>query len=143
MNVLFVCSGNICRSPMAKVLYDDMITKNGLPDVADSAGLRTQDGLCASVPAVRVMAEVFGLSLAEHRSKALTPELVDWADLIVCMTNRHVFEIRALYPQVNAVTLAQLAGRDFDIADPFGGSDEVYRTCAQTIDGLLSNMKRC
>src|SRR5688500_9435251 len=89
-NVLFVCTGNTCRSPMAAALARDEIVRRGWRHVqVASAGAAADPGQPASDPALAVT-QRSGLDLAGHSSQLLTPQLVEWADLILAMSPSHL-----------------------------------------------------
>lgn len=140
MNVLFVCSGNTCRSPMARALMDAIARKNGLDIAADSAGLFAYDGAPISNGSAQVLREDYQLNLMDHRAKSLDEALVDWADRIVCMTKAHEGLVRQEFPRANACTLGGWAKQEMDIRDPHGGKIEDYRYCAQQIQELLDKV---
>ncbi|MBR7071655.1 MAG: ribosomal protein S18-alanine N-acetyltransferase [Clostridia bacterium] len=130
MLVLFVCTGNTCRSPMAS----SYLRSFRLPGLTvESRGLAA-DGSPASQNAVTVMKEC-GISLDEHRSKPLSPADLS-ADLFIGLSNSHVEILRSLGIPSEKILL--LGG---GIADPFGGDIELYRCCRneimQAVDALL------
>ncbi len=129
MKVLFVCTGNTCRSPMAAARFNQLA---GADDaVATSAGVAAWPGQPASAGAVRVMEQAYGISLTAHRSRTLDEELLSQADLVVVMTPGHRAWIARQFPQ-HAAHVRLL--RDFgdtdaqceSIDDPFGGVDADY-----------------
>lgn len=129
MNILFVCTGNTCRSPMAAVLMNKIAIEKNLDVRIDSAGIFAVDGDAASTEAVNVMKE-YGIDLSAHRAKKITPELIDESDLILTMT----YGQKTMLGQNQKVyTLSEYAGFDYDISDPYGGNEEAYRAAAEQI----------
>jgi len=142
--LLFVCSGNTCRSPMAEVLLRLALPKTSPWRVA-SAGLAASEGCRASEVAVAVIDEAGG-NLRPHRSQPVSPELVQQAAAIVVMTDAHAQQLLSRYP-VARDKLFLLSSFDpvsqyrSNIADPFCGSLDEYRQCRdlirQAIPGLV------
>ncbi len=129
--ILFVCTGNTCRSPLAEVIARNALRERGWSGVSvGSAGVFASEGSPASEGALEA-ARRAGLDLSGHRSRLVTPELVEAAGLVLTMTRGH----RDLLEQVGlggrASTLAAFASDDEpdvqqDVPDPFGGSQETY-----------------
>jgi protein-tyrosine phosphatase len=129
-NLLFVCSGNTCRSPLARVIAEAMVRDRGWRHVRiESAGTSAVPGAPASAQAVAVALE-HGEDLSGHRSRPLTRELVEWADLVLAMSPAHVAHAAGLDAghRVALVTdFLEGAGAGMPVADPFGGDLEEYR----------------
>jgi protein-tyrosine-phosphatase len=139
--ILIVCTGNMCRSPMAEVILKDQLHAEGNDQLyrVHSAGTWTIDGRGASRLAVEAMREV-GLDLTGHRTHHLTPEDVRQATLILVMTQDHKESLLAEFPEAGQKTflLSELVGNRYDISDPYGtDSLELYRECAREIEDLL------
>lgn len=134
--ILFVCTGNLCRSPMAAALLRQRLAAEGLADSYRilSAGVWAMNGRPASENARAVMAER-GLDISDHVARTLTTEDVAEADLILVMAQEHEQLIHHTWPQYRwkVHRLSEMAGKRQDIADPYGGPIEEYRACADTI----------
>lgn len=130
MRIIFVCTGNTCRSPMAEGL---LRRKNPTHDVS-SAGLSVLHAAPASEKAVHVMEE-YGVDISSHRSRQLTDVQVQEADLILTMTHSHLAILNTIFPSAKEKThtLCAYAGLEGDIDDPFGGDIALYRECAASI----------
>ena len=137
--VLFVCTGNVCRSPMAEGLFRKMIA--GRPDLkVSSAGVRTYPGQSPSPHAVEVLAHV-GIDISATRSKPLTERLVQEATWIIAMTRSHLDSIFYQYPEAAEKTYLlrefEPGAASFDIADPIGLGIEAYEEARDTIKNSL------
>jgi protein-tyrosine phosphatase len=144
--IVFVCTGNTCRSPLAEALFKKLLAERlGCPvqDLPErgyqvvSAGLAAYPGGAATPEAIEVGAEL-GADLSGHRSRPLTPELAAQADLLVAMTRGHLAALCGFFPEV-AERARLLCPEGEDVDDPIGGDREVYRACAQ---GILSRLEK-
>ena len=135
MTILFVCTGNTCRSPMAEAIYADLTDKTR----ARSAGF-TANGNPASLNAQLVASER-GLDLSHHRSQEINEELVEWADVILCMTENHRQALLQYYPNNKTFTLSDFArGIHRDIADPYGLDIDTYRQVFKELEMLINEI---
>ncbi|MFC1660711.1 low molecular weight protein arginine phosphatase [Gemmatimonadota bacterium] len=143
LRLLFVCSGNTCRSPLAEVLARGLSRTRGLEALdVRSAGTSTVHGLPASEGALRA-ADRHALDLQSHQSTPLTPELVAWADLILTMEGTHLQRVQELGGGGKAALLGVFAqgveggGRELSVPDPFGGDDRIYEEVFHTLEGYV------
>jgi tRNA threonylcarbamoyl adenosine modification protein (Sua5/YciO/YrdC/YwlC family) len=147
MMLLFVCTGNTCRSPMAEAMCRDLISKRlgckgeELEDhgvLVMSAGIAAMMGGRATHEAMRTM-EQMALDLSNHETQPLTESLVRHADMIFAMTKSHREAILAQWPSASGRTRL-LCREGADICDPIGGPLERYEHCALQIRGELSDL---
>jgi protein-tyrosine phosphatase len=139
-HILVVCTGNVCRSPMAMALLRGAAARRGDAEryAFSSAGTWGLDDEPASQFAQLEIADR-GLSLADHRARTVSREIVDGADLILVMTRSHRDALAAEFPDVlpRLHLLSELGGVEYDINDPYRQPREVYRTCARELEELV------
>lgn len=141
MNVLFVCAGNTCRSPLAAALAARELARTGLAATATSAGVQAVDDAPATEASIQIAAEI-GLDLRAHRARLLTRPMVLEADRVFVMDERQRAFIRVLAPEalerVHVLREYATAGTDRrGIADPFGGDLTVYRRTREELEDLV------
>lgn len=138
--ILVVCTGNICRSPMAAGLLRDRLESAALAGdyKVRSAGTWAAAGSPPTEYACQVMARR-GIDITHHRSRDIGPRDIAEADLILVMTAAHREAILAEFPDARSKTylLSQMIGKSFDIADPVGSSLAHYEYCAEDLSAII------
>ncbi len=157
-NVLFVCTGNTCRSAMAVAILRDILEQDeDLPDIqAESAGMMAIDGASMTEGAAQAL-ELMDIKPKRHKAKRATQELVDEADLILTMETHHLEELNAIFPEAEDKTHTLKGyvvhadgfpgdGDEFNITDPYRQPLEDYIECAgeikQALLGLVKRIQR-
>lgn len=138
MNILFVCTGNTCRSPMAEGLCRAMAKSRRADVNVLSAGLSARPGdppAAAAVAAVKPAADI-----SEHQARPVSRELLEASDMIVVMTKTQQEMLQRLYPDgaERMITFRELAGQTGDIDDPFGQPQPVYDAVAKEMTSILT-----
>ena len=134
MNILFVCTGNTCRSAMAAAIMDKIAVENDLDVFIESAGIFAEDGQGASENAIKALMK-YSIDLSGHRTQPVTEDLIKQCDLILTMTEGHKQILEPL-AKGKVYTLLEYAGSSGDISDPYGGDLEEYEEVAQEIYDL-------
>ncbi len=138
--ILFVCTGNICRSPMAAALLRARLEADGRAGEYRvlSAGTWAEEGRPASHYARVVMAER-GIDLSDHRAREVTWQMMREADLVLVMTRAHREALQAEFPEAASkiYLLSEMVGKTYDIADPYAGSLQYYAYCAEELAALI------
>ena len=124
MNILFVCTGNTCRSPMAAALMKRRMEREGIPGKAESAQL-----------AVTVMRE-WDIDLRGHHSRPVTAMLCEAADLVAVMSLRHRLALTAM--GVDPQKIVVLGEESGGIPDPYGGDAADYRQCRDALERAVA-----
>ena len=141
-NILFVCTGNICRSPFAHALFTKLVNQRQLIGIAvESAGLLALPGNSATYMAQRVAKE-FGADLAGHKAKSVSKALVAWSSLILVMEKSHEDTLVSDFPEAKGKTrlirhFARFGSKRRGIADPYGLKYEAYRFCFLDIEDAV------
>lgn len=138
--ILFVCTANIARSPMAAALFDKKMAQMSLSDrcQAYSAGTWGRDGYPAADEAIQVMGEL-GIDIGSHRSREVNHEIVNAADLILTMEKGHKEALQIEFPgkRDHIWLLTELIGPGYDIPDPYGKGLQDFEATAAELEVLI------
>ena len=141
--ILFVCTGNTCRSPMAAVIFNQLAAEKGLDYTAESAGVAAVGDRPASANAIKAVAEI-GLDLSGHRTRFLPAIDLNEFSLFVALNDEHYEILRSLGIPDNMLRLLRRAPNVNDIydlrqgiVDPYGGDLNAYRKCRDEIIGAV------
>ena len=139
-SVLFVCTANVCRSPMASALFEDIASRefNDQGWLVESAGTWAVAGVPAAKNSRLAMNER-GLDIEDHRSKTVTGELLSEFDLILTMERHHKESLSIEFPEISerVYALSEMVGQAYDIWDPIGGSLEEFKATADELENIL------
>jgi protein-tyrosine phosphatase len=144
-NLLFVCSANICRSPMAEGLAQQLASKYNLQIQAKSAGtmgIVAQPSAPNSIKAMREM----GIDITSIRSKGVTSELMEWASYVLVMENKHASTLRRRFPEYDEkILLLGSFGGVYTVDDPIGRWIFAFRKCRsvliKSIEGFYTSLQ--
>ena len=142
MKVLFICTGNTCRSPMAEGYLKDFAAKAGRTDIQVlSAGTGAFPGQAASAHGIAILGEE-GIDLTNHQSRMAEKIFLEASDLILTMGRSHKSQLIYAFPELKdkIFTLHEYAGEEGEVSDPFGGSRSEYEQTAKEIRGLVEKV---
>ena len=146
MKIMFICTGNICRSAMAQWLLKQKLDDKEIKNVeVYSCGVYAQDGDIPTWEAKRVMMYEYSIDMNKHRATNIVNSNIKEMDLILCATSRHKRDVLRIYPELEGkvFTMKEYVGYDreyhdkIDIKDPWGYDIETYRSCIAEIDECL------
>ena len=143
--VVFICTANVCRSPMAEKLFEEALTKSSSKQKISvfSAGISAMDGDKASDNSIDACKEV-GLDLSDHRSAAITRATIENASVIFCMTESHRALLHMYFelPEDSPIFLMREFMEDGsrELPDPYGQSLDVYRECRNDMVEALPSL---
>jgi len=144
INIMFICTGNICRSAMAEWILKEKIKEDAeLKDKVEvfSCGIFAEDGDKPTYSAIEVMKEN-GFDIKEHKATNIKNSKIQDMDIILCATKSHKSNVQYLYPQLadKVYTLKEYVDydkTDIDIKDPWGYDIEIYRFCEAELEKCI------
>lgn len=145
MKIMFICTGNICRSAMAHWLLKKKLEERNIKNVeVYSAGIYAVEGDTSTYEAIEVMEE-YGVDLKKHRATKVQNSNIKDMDIILCMTLSHKRDLIYMYPELKEkiYTLKEYVKDEkngVEIRDPWGYDIVTYRFCASEIDACLDKL---
>ena len=138
MKILFVCTGNTCRSPMSAALMNKIAKENDMDVDCSSAGIFAKSGDTASKNAIEAMKD-YDTDISSHSATPLTEQIIKEYDLILTMTDGHKAMISSHAPD-KIFTICEYAGYNGEISDPYGGTLKEYKQTAEDIYDCLTDI---
>lgn len=146
MKIMFICTGNICRSAMAEGMMKKLAKDNDLKLDICSCGIYAEDGDYATYNAIEA-SEYYDVDIKKHRATNIRNSKIKEMDLILCATESHKQSVVYMYPELKEkiYTMKEYAkidknGQDMDIKDPWGYDINVYQKCAKEIEECLTKI---
>lgn len=146
MKIMFICTGNICRSAMAHWLLKKKIEEKGLENIeVYSSGVYAQDGDVSTWEAKSVMKDEYNIDMNNHRATNIRNSKIKEMDLVLCATKSHKEEVLYMYPELKGKVYTMKEYVDYDrqyhdkinIKDPWGYDIETYRSCVAEIEECI------
>lgn len=140
--IMFVCTGNICRSAMAEKLLIKKVRDKKVENkfYICSSGVYAYTGDRSTYEAIKIMNDEYGIDLSEHKATAVRDSNIEDMDLILCMTNSHRQSLVSIYPNLESriFLIKDYVGLFGEVADPYGGNLKIYSECAKELDYYLN-----
>lgn len=145
MKIMYICTGNICRSAMAHKMLEKKAREQNKDIQVYSCGVFAMNGDVPTYEGIQVMKE-YGIDLKNHRATHIRNSKIEDMDIILCATTSHKNNVINMYPGLKekVYTMKEYAGydkNDMDIKDPWGYGIEVYRNCAKEIEDCIDKMR--
>ena len=154
MKIMFICTGNICRSAMAHWLLKQKLKDEKIEGIeVYSCGIYAQDGDIPTYEAKRVMQDEYGIDISGHRATNIKNSKIKEMNLILCATSSHKMAVIDMYPELKekVYTMKEYVNYnrkyhdEIDIKDPWGYDIETYRSCVaeieECVNGILEKCK--
>lgn len=144
MKIMFICTGNICRSAMAHRMLEKRAKEENKDIEVYSCGVFAENGDIPTEEAIQTMKE-YGIDLSKHRATNIRNSNIRDMDIILCATSSHKNNVIAMYPELKekVYTMKEYAGYpkgDIDIKDPWGYGIEVYKKCAKELEDCINRI---
>jgi protein-tyrosine-phosphatase len=147
MKIMFICTGNICRSAMAEAMMKKMLEEKKKENIeVYSCGTDAENGDRSTYNAIYVMKR-YDIDLTKHMATNILNSDIKNMDLILCATMSHKRTVLNYYPELEGkvYTMKEYAeldnhGKDMDISDPWGYDENIYERCAVEIENCLENI---
>ncbi len=139
-HILFICTANICRSPVAEAILKDRLSKRGFSDwTVRSAGTWAQQKRPASQNSVIVAKNLYGLDISDHLARMVDLSQLAKADLVLCMEMGHAEALRFEFHEYadKVFLLSQMVGPAYSIEDPYGGPLTAYESMAKELEDII------
>lgn len=145
MKLMFICTGNICRSAMAHVMLEKRAKEENKNIQVYSCGVFADNGDRPTEEAISVLATIYDVDLSKHRATNIANSPIEEMDVILCATTSHKNNVLNRYPELKekVFTMKEYVGypeNDLDINDPWGCSYETYRKCAREIADVIEKI---
>ena len=138
--IMFVCTGNTCRSAMAEGILKKLLNEKNMKDIkVYSCGIYANTGMHATDESIKAVEELYNIDILSHKATNISESNIRDMDLILCATNEHKRAAKYLYPEIaeKIYTMKEYAGEknieNMSISDPWGYTMEVYKKCAKEI----------
>lgn len=137
MKIMFICTGNICRSAMAEKMMAKMAKDENKDIEVFSSGIFAENGDCSTNEAIEVMKD-YDIDLSKHRATNIKSSNIEDMDLILCATLSHKYGVIKMYPHLKSkvFTIKEYVNEssdDIDVKDPWGCNIVVYKNCSQEL----------
>ena len=142
--IMFVCTGNICRSAMAEKMLEKKVKEKGMDIEVYSCGTYAENGDYPTLEAIETMKE-YEINMTNHRATNIRKSNIENMDLVLCATQNHKNIVTQLYPKLEGkvYTMKEYVNDTdggIDISDPWGYSIEIYRKCALEIERIIEKI---